>query len=126
MTRKGSTKVIRELEVAEPISAEREEETWQPFEAQPEPAETTERAPEPEAELTINWLDRHSRVSVRREITIEEMEGWVIGEGIGSAYYVIQDGQRRVLSSVAQAMGIGAVEFLRAEELAKIPLGEPL
>lgn len=75
--------------------------------------------------VLVNWMERRGRARVRRETTVAEMEGLVVSEGIGSPYYVILDGKRRVLSSVAQAMGFGAVRFLRAEELAKIPEGEP-
>lgn len=81
---------------------------------------------QPAEPVLINWTERLGRARVRRETTAEEMEGLVVGEGIGSPYYVILGGERRVLSSVAQAMGFGAVKFLRTEELAKIPEGEPL
>ena len=112
--------------VVEAIPVEWEDEAKQYFETHPlKPIADVVGQPEPEAEPTINWLDRHARTAVRREIPLSQMEGWVVGEEIGSPYYLIRGGKRRMLFSVAQAMGFGAVEFLRAEELAKIPEGAP-
>ena len=122
---KETLKVVEGTEaVVEAISVEREEEAEQLVETF-EPIADVVGQPEPEAETMINWTEGHGRHRIPRQTIAKEMEGLVIGEGIGSPYYVILSGKRRLLPSIAVAMGFGAVKFLRPEEIAKIPEGEP-
>jgi len=77
-------------------------------------------------DVLIHWLNRHGKKSHYEDIKLADMEGWVVGEGIGSPYYLIEKGRLRLVPTIEQAMGYGAVEFLSPDEMAKIPKGRPL